>query len=84
MFNNTSEFELAMRELLICIKNESNLNLTIEKYGNKDGGDALAECINRGYTSGISYNTNFGGIHIFSSGSNVRLTFSGLSFLEKQ
>lgn len=83
MFNSTSDFEKAMRDFLMTIKKEEKISTLLEKYGDRDGGDALAKCINKGYVLGIRCRKTVGGTNKFDIIGNIRLSFSGLAFLER-
>ena len=83
LFKSSSEFEAAMLIMLKEIIDEKYENNDFtEKFGDENAGDALAECIDRGYLTGLSYQKNNNSKTIFH-GSNPRITFQGLKFIEK-
>lgn len=81
MFKSTTEFNLAMSEVLKQLCNDIKLeNLTFPE--NDSGREAaIVECIDREYITGVSYGYTQDGKPHFSA-SNLRVTHSGLLFME--
>lgn len=83
MFKSTQEFNAAIKMILVQVRDNGlpkNINPDLP---NEDYDEALVECINRGYLSGISYQRTLGGKPRFDY-NNIRLTYSGLAFIESQ
>jgi hypothetical protein len=83
MFKSTVDYDAAMVKILNCIiAGENTFKDIFEHYGALDTGDAIAECVSRGYIDGVIVTKTSGGQYEFSAGPNVRLTYRGLQFLE--
>jgi hypothetical protein len=80
VFKSTKEFEAAVYEILIKIRDGSDYMRYQGKYGQGKFGDALEHAINRGYIRGVTaQRTAAGNLNIDG---NPRLTYNGLSFIE--
>ncbi len=81
MFKSTAESNTSMSEILKQICNGSKLdNLTFPE-NEQDQDAAIIECIDRGYIVGATYDYTQDGKPHFSV-SDLRVTHSGLSFME--
>lgn len=78
MFKSTQEFDSAMKEILVRVRDEKSLDDLLE---NVDYCDALAECDKREFLKGIIYFINGKGIPRIQE-CNPRITKSGLYFIE--
>lgn len=82
MFKSTEEFDAAVYEMLVRIRDGSNYKELKEKYGQENYEDALEHSINRGYIKGITAQRAAAGNLVY--GGTPRLTHSGLSFIENR
>ena len=81
MFRSTAELNIAMNEVLKQICNGSSLDSLALPENEQDKDAAIVECIDRGYIAGVTYDyTQDGKPHFSKSG--LRVTHSGLSFME--
>ena len=84
MFKSTKNFKNAIYNILVDVNNGITLDKIKEKYDSQEFDDALEECINRNYILGIrdSYRAVTGTL-IYSLQDTIRLSCSGLDFIEK-
>ncbi len=83
MFKSTKEFDSAIKEILVAICNGERINSIKTTLQIDDFNEALVECIDRKYLSGASYRRTEDGTPHFQ-GENIRVSYSGLSFLESK
>lgn len=81
MFKSTSEFNLAMGEILKQLCNNVSLENITQPENISDRDAAIVECIDKGYITGVTYGYTQDGKPHFSV-SELRVTHSGLSFME--
>ena len=81
MFKSTTEFNLAMCDVLKQLCNDIKLENLTSPENDSDREAAIVECIDREYITGVSYGYTQDGKPHFSV-SNLRVTHSGLSFME--
>jgi len=81
MFKSTKEFETAMCEILIKIRDGSDYNELSSKYGATDLNDALERCFRLGYitSDAVPRKTESGRL---AFDGKPRITFEGLNFIE--
>ena len=80
MFNSVKEFNIAMYEILIKIRNEENYR-DLTKYSDLDLDDAFEKCITYGYVNGIHrYDRTASGK--LSYDGKPRISLEGLTFVE--
>ena len=83
MFKSTKEFDSAVKVIVETVLSEKKLDPKVTSIGEDDYWEALAEAIHRGYVNGISYNRTADGKPHFQL-INPRVTYSGLSFIERR
>lgn len=81
MFKSTKEFDSAIKEILIKLRDGESISSMETSLEEDDFFEALVECIDRRYLSGLSYQRTMNGKPHFSQ-TNIRVTYSGLSFIE--
>lgn len=81
MFKSTKEFDSVMKDILVQIRDGIAVNSLSSSIDEGDFNAALAECVDRRYLSGLSYQRTMDGKPHFSL-SDVRVTYSGLTFIE--
>jgi len=83
MFKSTKEFDSAVKETLIKLRDGEKLDALTTTLQEADFDEALTECIDRGYLSGVSYQRTMNGKPHFQE-TNIRITYYGLSFIESK
>ncbi|MFV0343945.1 MAG: YjcQ family protein [Anaerocolumna sp.] len=83
MFKSTKEFDSAIKEILEKLRDGENIGSITTALENDDFYEALSECVDRRYLSGLSYQRTADGKPHFSQ-TNIRVTYSGLSFIESR
>lgn len=81
MFKSTKEFDFAIKEILVKIRDGESINSKATSLEENNFNEALAECVDRRYLSGLSYQRTLDGKPHFSQ-TDIRVTYSGLSFIE--
>lgn len=81
MFKSTRDFEAAMYEIMVKIRDGSNYNELSSKYGETDFYDALEHCFKRSFITaeGPPRKTEAGTLSFYGK---PRITFEGLNFIE--
>lgn len=84
MFTTTKDFDKAKYNMLSDINNSTPLSEISEKFETKtDFDDILENCCSYGLINGVTINgKSAGGRLFYSMSDNVRLTRSGLGFIE--
>ena len=80
MFKTTQDFNLAMKNILISILNDCELDAESSNLSREDYYTALEEIVDRKYLKGITYD-DFSGYPSFDF-KHPRISYAGLSFLE--
>ena len=83
MFKSTKEFETAIKEVLIMVRDEKGLNSDESTFPEDDFWEAAVECVDRRFLSGINYQRTLDGKPHFTS-RGTRVTYSGLAFIESK
>lgn len=78
MFKSVRDFESAMVNTLVLLRDENDLS---QFTNDTNFSDSLAECVKLGYITEIEYFKNANNDFIFDF-SNPRITLSGLEFIE--
>ena len=81
MFKSTKEFDKAVYDILVCIRDGKNLQVLEQKYGEENFGEALVRCCDVNYIVGIKYNRTADGNPCFST-TKPMITYAGLEFVE--
>lgn len=82
MFKSVKEFEAAMHEILIKIRDEEDYQSLSSKLGQEDFDDALERCINQGLIKGIQCNRVASGRLLCDIVHKPRIAYEGLQFVE--
>lgn len=78
MFKSTQEFDSAVKNILIKLRDGESLNSIPQ---DEDSLEAIVECINRGFLQGVTYDRTLDGKpHLQQM--NPRVTYNGLKFIE--
>lgn len=80
MFKSTKEFDKAVREILVAVRDGKNLQEVIAQ-NDSDYPEALVRCCDMGYTVGIKYQRTLDNTAHFDL-KNPKITYSGLQFIE--
>ncbi len=85
MFKSTDEFDSAIKDVLRMVRSEENFDSIPSKLNltDADFGDVVIECSSRGFLSNISYRRTGDGVPHFAP-NNIRITYSGLKFIESE
>lgn len=81
MFKSTKEFDKAVREILVAIRDGKNLQEVITQNGSDNYYEALARCCDMRYIVGIKYERTLDNAPHFDL-QNPKITYSGLQFIE--
>lgn len=82
MFKSTKEFDKAVYDILVYIRDSKNLQVLEQKYGEENFGEALARCCDVSYIVGIKYDRTADGNPHFST-IKPMITYTGLEFVER-
>jgi len=81
MFKSTEEYDSAIYNALVYIRDNNSYPKTTDELDQTDLGDVMNLCNMRGYIDGIDVHKNIAG-HYMCTGT-PRLTYSGLNFIEQ-
>ena len=82
MFKTSKEFEAAMYDILMQIRDNPNDRNVLSKLGDINFDDALAKCIEFNYVKGLNPRyVASGNLNIDIIG-EIRISYEGLKFLE--
>lgn len=82
MFKSTKDFDTAMYEVLIKIRDNEDFKTLSPKYELYDLTEALGRCSDCGYVTGVFPQRMASGNLSIDLSTNVRITPSGLQFIE--
>lgn len=80
IFKSTNEYNNAIHETLIYIRDNNSFPETNDKLNKIDLGDVLNLCYNHGYVDGVHIEKNAVGNYLYNG--QPRITYSGLQFIE--
>ena len=80
MFKSTNEYNDAIYETLVYIRDNNSFPKVNDKLDKIDLGDVLNLCYNHGYIDGVHIDKNAAGNYMYNG--QPRITYSGLKLIE--